>query len=151
VDFSKLERGEIIAAVSGLFLAISVFLTWYSTDSGNPNSNVDGMKGDLSAWDVHSIIRFLLLAAAAAPLILGWIIIRQHELSWPKGEVTAVVASTALVLILVVGIISRPGEPRSTISLQIGWYLGVLACIGMLVGAAWRSAEGQTKKPPGTL
>ena len=151
MDFSKLERGEIIAAVSGLFLAISIFLPWSSTDDANPNSNVDGLHGSLSAWDVHSIIRFLLLAAAAAPLILAWIIIREHELSWPKGEMTAVVASTALVLILVVGIISRPGEPRSTISLGIGWYLGVLACMGMLVGAAWRSAEGQTKKPPGTL
>ena len=32
------------------------------------------------------ILRWLLLAAAVAPFILAWIIVREHELSWPRGR-----------------------------------------------------------------
>ena len=35
---------------------------------------IDGARGALSAWEVHPIMRWLLLAAAAAPLILTWIV-----------------------------------------------------------------------------
>jgi hypothetical protein len=93
---------------------------------------IDGKTGDVSAWDSEPVLRFLLLLAAVAPLILVWIIIREHELSWPRGELTAVVALTALILVLVVGFISRPGEPTDTISLEYGWFLALLASIGML-------------------
>ena len=151
MDLKRLTWHEFVAMAGAVILAIGLFLPWYHAE--NQRAEIAGTTGpgDFTGWEVHTTIRYLLLAAAAAPLILAWIIIRQHQLSWPKGELTAVVACTALVLILVVGFISRPGEPRSGITLQIGWYLGLLACIGMLVGAAQRSAEGQTKKPPGTL
>ena len=104
----------------GLLLAVAVFLPWYDT-SDNPNAEIDGARGDFSAWDVHPIMRWLLLAAAAAPLILAWIVLRDHELSWPRGEMTAVVGdrrarpgrSTA-------GFIFQPGRAqRSQISLQL--------------------------------
>ena len=42
------------------------------------------------------IIRYLLLITAVAPLVLAWIIIRGHALSWPRGEMTAVIAIAAL-------------------------------------------------------
>ena len=51
--------------------------------------------------------------------------LRDHELSWPRGELTAVVAMVALGLVLYSGIVSRPGEPRSQIALQIGWFLAL--------------------------
>ena len=95
---------------------------------------------------------WLLLAAAAAPLILTWIIIREHQLSWPRGEVTAVVAITAATLILYNGLIDRPGDPSETISLKWGWFVALFATLLMLAGAAWRSTEGgRVRKPPGTV
>src|SRR5258707_14003872 len=112
VHFEKLQRGEIIACVGGFLLAIAVFLPWYHTTDGNPNSVIDGGHGAFSAWDAHPIARWLFLLGAAAPFILAWIVVREHQLSWPRGELTAIAGITALVLALVLGFIARPGEPR---------------------------------------
>lgn len=152
VHFGKLQRGEIIACVGGLILAISVFLPWYSTKASNPNSKINGSRGDFSAWDAHTISRFLFLAGAAAPFILAWIVVREHQLSWPRGEVTAIVGITAFVLVLVLGFIARPGDPRDTISFNVGWYLAIVASIVIIVGALQRTKESErTRKPPGVL
>jgi hypothetical protein len=147
----RLNRSEWIAVAGGLLLALSVFLPWYGT-SDNPNAEIDGRRGDLSAWQVHPILRWLMLAAALAPLILAWIVLREHELSWPRGELTAVVAMAALGLVLYAGLVSRPGEPRSQISLQIGWFLAVIGIVLMMVGGAKRASEVErVRKPPGVL
>ena len=149
--FDRISRSEWIAVSGGLLLAVAVFLPWYGT-SDNPNAEVDGARGDFSAWDVHPILRWLLLAAAAAPLILAWIVLRDHELSWPRGEMTAVVAMSALGLVLYSGIVTRPGEPRSEIGLQFGWFLALIGTIMMMVGGAKRSTEVERKrKPPGVF
>ncbi len=147
--FDRISGSEWIAIAGGLLLAVAMFLPWYGT-SDNPNAEIDGARGDFSAWDVHPIIRWLMLAAAAAPLILAWIVLRDHELSWPRGEMTAVVAMAALGLVLYSGIVSRPGEPRSEIGLQFGWFLALLGIILMMVGGAKRATEVERKrKPPG--
>ena len=39
---------------------MAVFLPWYGT-SDNPNAVIDGERGDFSAWQVHPILRWLLL------------------------------------------------------------------------------------------
>jgi hypothetical protein len=153
VKFSNLSRGEWIATFGGLVLAVSLFLPWYATDPANHNSQLNGVHvGTFSAWTVHSILRFLLLAAAAAPFILAWIVVREHQLSWPRGEVTAIVGITAGVLVLVLGFVVRPGEPRDTIQIQIGYWLALLASIVIIVGAVMRTTESEpVRKPPGVL
>jgi hypothetical protein len=147
----RLSRSEWIAVGGGLLLITAVFLPWYGT-SENPNAVIDGERGDFSAWEVHPVLRWLMLAAALAPLILAWIVLRDHELSWPRGEMTAVVAIAALGLVLYSGIVTRPGEPRAQISLQIGWFLAAVGILLMLVGGATRAAEVErARKPPGVL
>src|SRR4051812_11411898 len=97
MDFSKVRRGEIIAIFGGLLLAAGIFLKWYHVKT---NGAIDSHgPGDYSAWQVHHIMRFPLLLGAAAPLILTWIIARNHKLSWPRGEMTSVVAIIAIGLI----------------------------------------------------
>ena len=96
MDFSRIKPGELLAAFGGILLAISVFVKCYEARPENPNANIDGLKGVVSIWDVHSILRILLLAAAIAPLILLYIVARDHQLSWPRGELTAVVGLTAV-------------------------------------------------------
>jgi hypothetical protein len=153
MDFSKLERGEIVAMVGGAILAISLFLTWYKT--GNANSTIGDIKGadkNATAWEVLTIMRYLLLAGAAAPTILSWIIVRGHKLSWPRGELTAVVGITALTLVFVRGIILRPGDPSGQISLSYGWFVALLGAALILAGAAWRTTEvPKARKAPGTI
>ena len=151
MHLGRLSRSEWTAVAGGLLLAVAIFLPWYGT-SENPNAEIDGARGDFSAWEVHPILRWLLLLAALAPLILAWIVLRDHELSWPRGELTAVVAMAALVLVLYNGIVTRPGEPRSQISLQIGWFLAVVGILLMMAGGARRATEVERKrKPPGVM
>ncbi len=152
MQVGRLGRPELIAVLGGLLLALGVFLPWYATSSDNRNANIDGERGSFSCWDVHPILRWLLLAAAVAPFILAWIIVREHELSWPRGEMTAVAAMTALALVLFVGVIDRPGEPSGQISLGIGWYMATVACILEITGGAMRAgATERPRKPPGVL
>jgi hypothetical protein len=147
----RLSRSEWIAVAGGLLLIVAVFLPWYGT-SENPNAVIDGGRGDFGAWQVHPILRWLMLAAAVAPLILAYIVLRDHELSWPRGEMTAVVAIAAVGLVLYNGIVTRPGEPRAQISLQIGWFLAVVGIVLMMVGGAKRATEiERARKPPGVL
>jgi hypothetical protein len=148
----NLERGEWIAIAGAVLLAVGVFLHWYHL--GGSNSTLESYRsGDsVSAWQAHPIMRWLLLAAAAAPLILAWIIIREHELSWPRGQVTMVVAITALGLIFYQGVIDRPGDPSGDIKLRLGWFVALAGAIFMLVGSVVRQSESEAaRKPPGTL
>jgi hypothetical protein len=147
----RLSRWEWIAVAGGLLLIVAVFLPWYGT-SDNPNAVIDGGRGDFSAWQVHPILRWLMLAAALAPLILAYIVLRDYELSWPRGEMTAVVAIAAIGLVLYNGIVTRPGEPRAQIALQVGWFLAVVGIVLMMVGGAKRATEVErARKPPGVL
>jgi hypothetical protein len=153
MHFGELRWGEIVAMVGGGLLAISVFLPWY--DTGNENSTIGGHHGanlSFSAWQVLPVWRYLFLLAAFAPFVLGWIIIRGHALSWPRGEVTAVTGLAALTLILVKGFIFKPGEPTGQISLTYGYFVGLIGSILILSGAFVRSTEiGARRKPPGVM
>jgi hypothetical protein len=161
VKLGNLSRGEWIAMLGGLLLGISVFVKCYEAQPQNPNARIfddktgaDAYCGDhtCSFFQVHGISRWLLLGAAAAPFILSWIIIREHELSWPRGQVTSVVAIAAAGIIFYTGIIDRPGEPSGAIELEIGWYGMLTGALLMIVGSVMRQQETEVKrKPPGTL
>jgi hypothetical protein len=152
MHFGRLGRGELVAAVGGLLLAIGLFSPWYQTDPSNPNADIDGAHGAFSGWDVHTAMRWLLLAAAIAPLILIWIVIRDHELSWARGEMTAVVAIAAFGLVAYTGLLDRPGEPKGAISLQWGYWGALIGTILMVGGGAVAAGQTErTRKPPGVL
>ena len=152
MDVRRITLSEIIAAVGGVLLALSVFVKWYEARPENPNANVNGMKGVVTAWDAHTMLRFLLLAAALAPIVLLYIVIRDHELSWPRGEMTAVIGIIAFGLVVYNGVIDRPGEPPSEIELEIGWWMALLGTILIVVGGSYRaSTTERPRKPPGVM
>ena len=152
MNFSRLGRGEYLAVLGGLLLALSLFLPWYETNPDNRNAMIDGVRGSATAFDAFPILRWLLLAAAVAPLILAWVILRDHQLSWPRGELTAVVGMVAVVLVLYVGLVDRPGTPSSQISLRIGWFVALIGCGLIVFGGALRaSSTERPRKPPGVL
>jgi hypothetical protein len=136
----------------GVLLAVSVFLPWYGTDPDNRFARIDGARGDQSCWDVHPILRWLMLAASVAPFILAYIIATDAQLSWARGEMTMVTSIAALGLIFYNGVIDRPGEPSAAISVKYGWFLALLAALVMTVASAMRSsAHERARKPPGTI
>jgi hypothetical protein len=152
MDVRRITTSEILAAVGGALLALGVFLPWYSTNPKNPNANIAAMKGHIAAWDAHTILRYLFLAAAFAPIVLLYIVVRDHELSWPRGEMTAVIGIIAFGLVAYQGIIDRPGEPPSEISLSYGWFMALLGTILITVGGAYRaSTTERPRKPPGVM
>ena len=149
---SNISRSELIAAAGGLLLLVGVFLPWYVPNTDNRNAIVAGSREPVSAWDAHALLRFLFVAAAIAPLILAYIVIRDHELSWPRGEMTAVVAIAAFGIIGYAGVIDRPGEPPGEIGLGLGWFLAMAGVILMAIGGAMRAGGTERpRKPPGVL
>jgi uncharacterized membrane protein len=153
MDFKQLDRGETIAVLGGVLLAISIFLAWYSL--GNANAHLNSCHGpntSCTGWHSLTILRFLLLAAACAPAILAYIIVRGFALSWPRGELTAVTALAVLTFVLFRGVIDKPGTPSGEISIDFGWWVALLGGLLILTGSIWRSRESNTRrKPPGVL
>jgi hypothetical protein len=155
LDPSRVSPAELVGMAASLVLLGSLWLPWYST-SDNPNSVIDssgtGPNGYASAWEVFATFDWLLLSACAAPFILTWIIMRGHALTWSPGEVTMIVGMTCFVLILCNGLILGKPEPGIGVSLTYGWFLGLLAAVGMMVGGYLRQAVyTRARKPPGTL
>lgn len=162
LDTSKLDRSEILGMVAAAVLVLSLFLQWYSLatdpsvvqrggDAGNWACGVG--DSSCSGWETFPILRWLLIAAAAAPFILSWIVIRGHALSWPRGELTAVVGLTAFVLIAYNGIVDKPQDGLE-MSLGFGYWLALLASIGIFVSGGFRAVEsggGGRRKPPATF
>ena len=152
MDVSNLRRGEIIAAIGGLMLALGVFLPAYSPNTDNPNASVAGGRVDASIWETQTMLRILLLVAAVAPIVLLYIILRDNKLSWPRGELTAVIGLTATTLIFYTGVLDRPGEPSGEVGLTWGWLVAFLGALAVSAGGAIRAADSERRrKPPGVL
>jgi hypothetical protein len=153
MDFTRLDRGELIATAGGIVLGISLFLAWFSL--GNSFASLNSCHGPSSTctgWRSLTILRWLLLLTAVAPAILAWIIIRGHALSWPRGELTALTALAALTFTLFRGVIDRPGSPPSEITIAYGWWIALVGGLLILIGSVWRSQESAARrKPPGVL
>lgn len=153
MDLKKLDRGEAVAALGGVILAVSLFLTWYKLGNSLAVLNsCRGPNGSCTGWAALTILRYLLLLAAIAPAILAYIIVRGHALSWPRGELTAVTALAALTFIIFRGVIDKPGSPPGQISVGFGWVFALLGGLLILTGSIARTREsGARRKPPGIL
>jgi len=153
MDLRALNRGELIAIVGGILLGISLLLAWYSL--GNHYTQINRCHGphtSCTGWQALTISRYVLLAGAVAPLILAWVVVRGHALSWPRGELTAVVGVVTFILTIFRGVIDKPGAPNDQVSVDFGWGIAVLGTLLLIVGAVWRSQESAPRrKPPGVL
>src|SRR5688500_4107180 len=112
MDFSRLDRNRVIlgALGGGLLLISLLFLPWYSlTDTPQREEQGAWFCGDgefeCTGFETFPILGWLLIAAAFAPLILAWILVRGHKLAWAPGELTMIVGVAALTLIGYDGII----------------------------------------------
>jgi len=171
MDFSRLNSGRVLvgAIASTLLIVAILFLPWYSVDLSvpqrvasntnqyDPDSFVCGAgESSCTGFETFPILRWLLLAAAFAPLILGYIIVRGHKLSYPPGEMTMIAGFAAAVLIFYNGIIDKPGSGPSEIgvSLDYGYWIALLSAVVISIVGFSRSIESgprRTRKAPGTV
>jgi hypothetical protein len=153
-----------VGGLGSILLIISVlFLPWFSLTDVPERSAGQGAwlcgEGELSCtgFETFPIMRWLLLAAALAPLILGWIIVRGHKLTWPPGEVTMVVGFAATVLIFYNGVMDKPAPDDGLEfgeSLEWGYWVALLAAIAIAATGFFRSAQERgpiKRKAPGTV
>ena len=161
MDFSRLNRTRVLlGGVAALLLIGALFLPWFSlTDSPTRDDNAEVNficgNGDLdcTGWETFPILRWLLIGASIAPLVLAWILIRGHKLSWAPGEMTMVVGFIAFILILYNGIIDKPGDTFG-LGLSYGYWIAILSALGIALTGFTRSVESaprQTRKAPGTV
>ncbi len=163
MDLSKVSRSEVYGAVAALILlATLLFLNWYGlteTDA-RVNEGIDFICGDdnysCTGFATFPILRWLLVLACSAPLVLAWILARGHKLSWAPGEMTMVVGFAAFVLIAYNGILDKPGKVGAEIgvTLEPGYFIALAASIGIAASGVLRlmeSQKGNLRKAPGTV
>jgi hypothetical protein len=157
----------LVGGIAAIVVILSLlFLPWYSVDLNVPTREAGPQfdsatficgahDGSCTGWETFPIMRWFLLAGALSPLILAWIIVRGHRLSWAPGEMTMVAGFTMLVLIAYNGIIDKPGTGPAEIGIGIdyGYWLALLASIAIAATGFLRSQAGQRRqrKAPGTV
>jgi hypothetical protein len=156
----RLDRTELVGLLSAGLLVVSLFLPWFSlTDT--PERVQQGAwvcgVGELSCtgWGTFPIARWLLIAAAAAPVILTYFVLTSQRGQYPTGEATMTTGLAVIVLVGYNGLIAKPGgSGQFGVSLDPGYFLAILAGIIMTVAGALRSLEsggGAQRKPPATF
>jgi hypothetical protein len=167
MDFSRLNYPRLavgLTASAVLIIAI-LFLPWYSYDRPEDSATfqdadawICGVDEDsCTGFETFPILRWLLLLAALAPIILAYILVRAHRLSYPPGEMTMLAGAAAFVLIFYNGILDRPAPDNGLefgIGLSWGYWLALICSflIG-LTGYLRSQASGgkQERKAPGTV
>ena len=156
----RVQGIELLGVVSSLVLLFSLFLEWFSlSDTPERIQQKAWVCGEkvysCSAWDTFPIARWLLVAAAAAPIILTYFVLTSQRGKYPTGEFTMTVGLAVIVLVGYNGIIQKPGGgAQFGVSLSWGYLLAILAGIGITVAGALRSLEsggGAGRKPPATF
>jgi hypothetical protein len=62
---------------------------------------------------------------------------------------SVVVAAVTAGLVLMQGLVVRPGTPEGSIDLRFGWFLALAAALAAIVAALARLTPHAERKPPG--
>jgi len=133
----RVRAGELVAGAAGVVLLASMFLDWYSVGSRDDT---------LTAWAAFSFVDILLalIALLGIALALSEVVGRGPALPVGLGVVTTTLALAGSLLVLY-RIINQPG-PNDLISVDAGAYVGLLATIGVFLGA-WLSLSDERPRP----
>ena len=133
----RVRAGDIVAGLAGVVLLASMFTEWYSV-----GSREDG----LSAWAAFSFVDLLLALVALLGIALAasQVVGRGPALPVAIGVVTTTLALAGTLLVLY-RILNQPG-PNDAIDVSWGAYLGLLATLGVLLGA-WLSLSDERTRP----
>ncbi len=130
-----MRYGEWIAGISGVALLVVMFLDWYSA----------GSDSAANAWQAFSAVDLFLALAGGMGISLLLASATQRSPAVPQatGALTVPIAFVASILVIIRAL-ALPGGAEGR---EIGLYLGIVAVLGVLVGA-WRSI-GDERFPAG--
>jgi hypothetical protein len=151
MDLSKIRRGEMVAAVGGIVLLLSLlFMNWYSAGAKvtTPLGSVS-VEGDFGAWDgqgfLGTIANLVILAAAVAAIGLAVLTATSRTVALPvaASALTAGLGIAAVFMVLL-RMLFQPG-PNELIDLKFGIWLALASAVLVAYGG-WESMkeEGTT-------
>jgi hypothetical protein len=148
MDLSKLRTGELVAAIGGLVLLISLlFVNWYGV-GGTVDTPFGSFSvgGDFGAWDHQgffgTIANLLILAAALTAILLAVVTATSRTVDLPvaSSAVTTGFGITAVVLVLA-RMLLQPG-PNGSVDLKFGIWLALIASVAIAWGG-WRAMQDE--------
>ena len=152
IDARRLRNGEVIAAVSGLVLLVAVFALPWLALIDHPHAAVDrSAYPAVNAWHALTVMRFALVASGLAGIGLAVISAAQRTVAVPVAAavITSVLTGLVFIVVAIRVLLVHPGVgglSGEDASLQVGAYVGVLACLGVAVGA-WRAMADERTSP----
>lgn len=146
MELSKLRGGELIAAVGGIVLLISLlFLNWYGVGGSVETPFGDFSVGaDFGAWDgqgfLGTLANLVILAAGIAAVGLALLTATSRTVALPvaASALTAGLGIAAVVMILM-RILFQPG-PNDIVDLQFGIFVALIGALAVAYGG-WQSMQ----------
>lgn len=120
-------------------MLVALFLPWYSVGGE-----------DLSAWQSMAVNDVILAIAAVLAIFAALFVGSRRGTSFSVATTSLVLLPAAIALIVTVWRLLSPA-PSGDASIEIGAWLGLVAALGMAVGA-WQGAkdEGPARRSPET-
>jgi len=105
----------------------------------------------VNAWNALAVVRFALLASGLAGIGLAVISAAQRTVAVPVAAavITSVLTGLVFIVVAIRVLLVHPGVgglSGEDASLQVSAYVGVLACLGLAVGA-WRAMADERTSP----
>jgi hypothetical protein len=141
VDLGKLRRGELVAAVGGILLLITLFFVdWYSAGASVtlPLGTTVNVHGDFGAWDGEGFFGFLanlvILSAGVAAITLAVLKATSRTVALPMAAsaITAALGIAAVLMVLL-RMVFQPG-PNDLVDLKFGIVLALIASLIVAYG-----------------
>ena len=142
----RVRAGELVAGAAGVVLLAAMFLNWYSVTNEILFGAADRQTRGVNAWGAFSVVDVLLalVALLGVALALSEVVGRGPALPVALGVITTTLA-LAGTLLLAYRILNQPG-PNDLISVEAGAYVGLLASLGVFLGA-WLSLSDERPRP----
>ena len=142
----RVRIGELVSGAAGVVLLVSMFLDWYSVSPRVLFGAMDEQFRSVDAWAAFSVVDVLiaLVALLGIALALSQAIGRGPALPVALGVITTTLALAGTLLVLY-RILNQPG-PNDLISVEAGAYVGLLASLGVFLGA-WLSLSDERPRP----
>jgi hypothetical protein len=118
-----LRLGELVGAIGGLGLLVSLFLTWYTIDYTWPTTG----------WGAFNITDIILAAAAVVGMSVAACVLLGISVSYPvAGSSVAAGLGAIAVILIVIRLIDPPGSGH--VDVEIGAWLGLACATAITIG-----------------